>query len=85
MKKPDIIYRKTVTTKDDDYFQSINIDVTLTKIRKKKEPCRISIWGDDDIGMVLYIKDFDEARTIYNSIINNVTVSYLEKIGFKQD
>ena len=37
MKKPDIVYRKTVTTEDDDYFQTTNVNLTLTKIRRKKD------------------------------------------------
>ena len=76
-----------VYTPDKIYFQVIEspgVSVKLRKIRQKNKPYSISIWGDDDIGMGLEVFDFDQAKKIYNSIVDGITEKQLLALGFKQ-
>lgn len=87
MKKSDYFLEKMVCTSDKIYFQVIEspgVSVKLRKIRQKNTPYYISIWGDDDIGMVLEVFDFDEAKKIFNSIEDGITKNKLLALGFKQ-
>ena len=87
VKKSDYFLEKMVYTPDGRYFQVIEspgVSVKLRKIRQKNEPYTITIWGDDDIGMGLEVFDFDEAKKIYNSIVDGITDKQLLALGFKQ-
>lgn len=86
MKKVPPMFTKVVSTPDHIGFQVIEssgVEVTFSR-RAKKAPWHISVWGDDDIGYSIDIADFDEARSLYNSVRDGITRKQLEAMGFEQ-
>lgn len=87
MKKPTYRIEKIVTTPNECYFQVIEssgVKVILSKERDKKAKYYISVWGDDDIGMCIYVNDFDEAKKIYDSIKDGISKKSLLEMSFEQ-
>lgn len=46
---------------------------------------RVSVWGEDDLGMDIDFQEKDDANEIYNKIcsMNDVTFERLKKLGLK--
>ncbi len=87
--KKTLPFRKTkmVSTPDKSDFlviESDGVQVTLSKQRKKGSPYCVSVWGDDDIGMEIYVNDVDRAYKIFNSIKDGITMKALKAKGFVQ-
>jgi len=76
------------TLADKEYFQVINplgeVTVALSKERKKRSLYCVSVWGDDDIGMIFRTGDVDIAIKTYLSIHNGITRKKLLLKGFSQ-
>lgn len=86
MKKPDIYKRKFIQTPDAAWFQAYpdgTVEVELHNKRRQRLTI-ISVWGDDDTGMIKYFEDYDEAINIFNNITNNITRKQLNNLGFKE-
>jgi hypothetical protein len=79
-----LLKQKFVTTKD-NFHPSYDNDCVLVSLYKiDKNKYTISVWGDDDFGLEIFIKSNPEAYYNFNKIEDGVTISFLKNKGFQQ-
>jgi len=81
--------RKSVFIKaTDDWcpnFPNDEVELSICKLTFPETLYRVSVWGADDCGMNVDIKDINEALALYNKIKSKGTVNmqYLSKLGLE--
>lgn len=49
----------------------------------RQDGFRVAVWGADDFGMEIYLKDKGEAKAIYKKLDKTLSQEYLRTLGFQ--
>ena len=72
---------KLVPTKD-NFFPNFPGD--MVKVSWHNNEFRVSVWGDDDMGLEKYFDNKIDAENCFNELVksNNIQIKELKKLGF---